>query len=134
MSNLLPLLLGITPTATLAENESANRLINSMVGRVEVMADAQGHWITPSWVSFTEEERLLGDSANNAHHSNPQNTVLDAKRLIGRKMDEADLKKDMKHWPFGVIIKAGEPQTEMEFKNEKCQFVSTPLFRRLSWN
>ncbi|KAJ6602174.1 heat shock protein 70 [Mycena sp. CBHHK59/15] len=57
-------------------------------GRVEIIANDQGHRITPSWISFTENERLVGDSAKSAFHSNPTNTVFDAKRLIGRKMDD----------------------------------------------
>jgi heat shock protein 5 len=67
-------------------------------GRVEIIANDQGHRITPSWVSFTDEERLVGDAAKNAFHTNPKNTVFDAKRLIGRKMADDDVKKDMKHW------------------------------------
>jgi heat shock protein 5 len=91
-------------------------------GRVEIIANDQGHRITPSWVSFTDDERLVGDSAKNAFHSNPANTVFDAKRLIGRKMDEADVKKDMKHWPFGVVNVGGKPSIEVGFKGEKRQF------------
>ncbi|KAJ8590119.1 heat shock protein 70 [Rhizopogon salebrosus TDB-379] len=68
-------------------------------GRVGIIANDQGHRITPSWVSFSDDERL----AKNAFHSNPKNTVFDAKRLIGRKMDDVELKRDMKHWPFHVI-------------------------------
>jgi molecular chaperone DnaK (HSP70) len=97
-------------------------------GRVEIIANDQGHRITPSWVSFTDDERLVGDSAKNAFHSNPTNTVFDAKRLIGRKMDEADLKKDMKHWPFGVVDKGGKPYISVGFKGEKREFVSCILF------
>ncbi|KAJ7468606.1 heat shock protein 70 family [Mycena latifolia] len=78
-------------------------------GRVEIIANDQGHRITPSWVSFSDEERLVGDSAKNAYHSNPQNTVFDAKRLIGRKMDDQDMKRDLKHWPFKVQEKNGKP-------------------------
>ncbi|KIM81916.1 hypothetical protein PILCRDRAFT_820786 [Piloderma croceum F 1598] len=91
-------------------------------GRVEIIANDQGHRITPSWVSFTDEERLVGDSAKNAFHSNPANTVFDAKRLIGRKMDEADLKKDMRHWPFKVIDKGGKPSISVGFKGEDREF------------
>lgn len=94
-------------------------------GRVEIIANDQGHRITPSWVSFTDDERLVGDSAKNAFHSNPTNTVFDAKRLIGRKMDEADLKKDMKHWPFDVVDKGGKPSISVGFKGEKREFVSS---------
>lgn len=67
-------------------------------GRVEIIANDQGHRITPSWVSFTDEERLVGDSAKNAFHSNPENTVFDAKRLIGRKVDDPEVKRDQVHW------------------------------------
>jgi len=100
-------------------------------GRVEIIANDQGHRITPSWVSFTDEERLVGDSAKNAFHSNPANTVFDAKRLIGRKMDEADLKKDMKHWPFKVLDKGGKPSISVGFKGEDREFVSYILI--CSW-
>jgi heat shock protein 5 len=67
-------------------------------GRVEIIANDQGHRITPSWVSFGDGERLVGDAAKHAFHTNPENTVFDAKRLIGRKLDDADVQRDMKHW------------------------------------
>ncbi|XP_006455843.1 heat shock hsp70 protein [Agaricus bisporus var. bisporus H97] len=91
-------------------------------GRVEIIANDQGHRITPSWVSFTDDERLVGDSAKNAYHSNPQNTVFDAKRLIGRKMNEPEVKRDMKHWPFKVTEKNGKPSISVEHKGEERQF------------
>ncbi|KAG2125149.1 heat shock protein 70 family [Suillus clintonianus] len=91
-------------------------------GRVEIIANDQGHRITPSWVSFTDDERLVGDSAKNAFHSNPTNTVFDAKRLIGRKMDDLELKKDMKHFPFNVVDKGGKPAISIGFKGETRQF------------
>ncbi|KAF7980395.1 hypothetical protein HWV62_38196 [Athelia sp. TMB] len=91
-------------------------------GRVEIIANDQGHRITPSWVSFTDDERLVGDSAKNAYHTNAKNTVFDAKRLIGRKMDEADIKKDMKHFPFGVVDKGGKPAISVQYKGEQREF------------
>jgi len=91
-------------------------------GRVEIIANDQGHRITPSWVGFTEDERLVGDSAKNAFHSNPENTVFDAKRLIGRKMDDNELKRDMKHWPFSVVDKAGKPAIQINYKSETREF------------
>jgi len=91
-------------------------------GRVEIIANDQGHRITPSWVSFSDDERLVGDSAKNAFHSNPQNTVFDAKRLIGRKMDDQDMKRDMKHWPFKVQEKNGKPAITVNFKGENRDF------------
>lgn len=89
---------------------------------MEIIANDQGHRITPSWVSFTDEERLVGDSAKNAFHSNPQNTVFDAKRLIGRKMDENEVKRDMKHWPFTVADKGGKPSIQVSYKGEMRDF------------
>ncbi|KAG9311038.1 heat shock protein 70 family [Chiua virens] len=91
-------------------------------GRVEIIANDQGHRITPSWVSFTEDERLVGDSAKNAFHSNPKNTVFDAKRLIGRKMGETELKRDIKHWPFNVVDKGGKPAIQISYKSEMREF------------
>ncbi|KAI0311043.1 heat shock protein 70, partial [Amylostereum chailletii] len=91
-------------------------------GRVEIIANDQGHRITPSWVSFTDDERLIGDAAKNAFHTNPQNTVFDAKRLIGRKMDEPETKRDIKHWPFKVVDKAGKPSIQVEYRGETRDF------------
>ncbi|KAJ1976862.1 ATPase with role in protein import into the ER [Dimargaris verticillata] len=91
-------------------------------GHVEIIANDQGNRITPSYVSFTESERLIGDAAKNLLSSNPENTVYDAKRLIGRKFDDAEVKSDMKHWPFKVVKKSGKPMVEVEIKGEKKQF------------
>ncbi|KAI0830132.1 heat shock protein 70 [Trametes gibbosa] len=91
-------------------------------GRVEIIANDQGHRITPSWVSFTDDERLVGDSAKNAFHSNPENTVFDAKRLIGRKFDEPDVQRDMKHWPFKLVNKSGKPVVQVQYRGEARDF------------
>ncbi|KAJ8473540.1 hypothetical protein ONZ51_g7803 [Trametes cubensis] len=91
-------------------------------GRVEIIANDQGHRITPSWVSFTDEERLVGDSAKNAFHSNPENTVFDAKRLIGRKYDDPEVQRDMKHWPFKVVNKSGKPVVQVKYRGELRDF------------
>ncbi|KAI0370882.1 heat shock protein 70 [Pilatotrama ljubarskyi] len=91
-------------------------------GRVEIIANDQGHRITPSWVSFTDEERLVGDSAKNAFHSNPENTVFDAKRLIGRKFDDPEVQRDMKHWPFKVVNKSGKPVVSVKYRGETREF------------
>jgi len=91
-------------------------------GRVEIIANDQGHRITPSWVSFTDEERLVGDSAKNAFHTNPENTVFDAKRLIGRKFEEPDVKRDMKHWPFKIVDNGGKPSISVQHKNTRRDF------------
>ncbi|KAI0656280.1 heat shock protein 70 [Cubamyces menziesii] len=96
-------------------------------GRVEIIANDQGHRITPSWVSFTDEERLVGDSAKNAFHSNPENTVFDAKRLIGRKYDDPEVQRDMKHCsefrrPFKVVNKSGKPVVQVKYRGELRDF------------
>jgi len=74
-------------------------------------------------VAFTESERLIGDAAKNQAAMNPINTVFDAKRLIGRKMDDPAIISDMKHWPFKVIAKEGnKPHIQVEFKGETKSF------------
>lgn len=117
--------------------------------RVEIIANDQGNRTTPSYVAFTSEnERLIGDgellrpgglsscsrqisavadispspAAKNQSAMNPRNTVFDAKRLIGRRFDDPDVKKDMKHWPFAVIDRDGAPVIEVEYQGERKQF------------
>jgi len=90
--------------------------------RVEIIANDQGNRTTPSYVAFTEGERLIGDAAKNQSAMNPTNTVFDAKRLIGRRFDDADVKKDMKHWPFTVIDRDGSPFIQVQYQGEEKQF------------
>ena len=75
-------------------------------GRVEIIANDQGNRITPSYVAFTGEagERLIGDAAKNQLTINPENTVFDAKRLIGRDYTDKTVQDDMKVWPFKVRV------------------------------
>ncbi|GJN84767.1 70-kilodalton heat shock protein [Purpureocillium lilacinum] len=90
--------------------------------RCDIIANDQGNRTTPSFVAFTDTERLIGDAAKNQVAMNPHNTVFDAKRLIGRKFADAEVQADMKHFPFKVIDKAGKPAIEVEFKGEQKTF------------
>ncbi|GAA6050010.1 hypothetical protein NBRC10513_001344 [Rhodotorula toruloides] len=90
--------------------------------RVEIIANDQGNRTTPSYVAFTDTERLIGDAAKNQVAMNPHNTVFDAKRLIGRKFADAEVQSDMKHWPFKVIDKSGKPIISVEYKGEQKEF------------
>jgi len=91
-------------------------------GKVEIIANDQGNRTTPSYVAFTDTERLIGDAAKNQVAMNPSNTVFDAKRLIGRKFDDSTVQADMKHWPFKVIDEGSKPKIEVEFKGEVKTF------------
>jgi L1 cell adhesion molecule like protein len=89
-----------------------------MHGKVEIIANDQGNRTTPSYVAFTDTERLIGDAAKNQVAMNPHNSVFDVKRLIGRKFDDPPVQSDMKHWPFKVISDGGKPKVQVEFKGE----------------
>lgn len=91
-------------------------------GKVEIIANDQGNRTTPSYVAFSDTERLVGDAAKNQVAMNPTNTVFDAKRLIGRKFDDLKLQDDIKHWPFKVVSDSGKPKIEAEFKGERKRF------------
>jgi chaperone protein DnaK len=88
-------------------------------GRVEILANDQGNRTTPSYVGFTDTERLIGDAAKNQVAMNPENTIFDAKRLIGRQFSDAAVQADMKHWPFTVSDVGGKPVIEVEAQGEK---------------
>ena len=87
-------------------------------GQVEIIANDQGQRTTPSYVAFTDTERLVGDAAKNQAAMNPENTVFDAKRLIGRRFTDASVQSDMKHWPFKVVNEDGKPKVQVEYKGE----------------
>jgi len=91
-------------------------------GKVEVIANDQGNRTTPSYVAFTDTERLIGDGAKNQVAMNPSNTVFDAKRLIGRRFDDEKTQADIKHWPFKVVNDCGKPKIQVEFKGERKVF------------
>ncbi|KAG8835587.1 Heat shock protein sks2 [Serendipita sp. 411] len=90
--------------------------------RVEIIANDQGNRTTPSYVAFSTEERLIGDAAKNQAAMNPTNTVFDAKRLIGRRFDDPEVKKDMIHWPFTVVDKEGSPFIQVQYLGEEKTF------------
>ena len=87
-------------------------------GKVEIIANDQGNRTTPSYVAFTDNERLIGDAAKNQVAMNPANTVFDAKRLIGRKYDDATVQQDKKHWSFNVVNEDSKPRIQVEHKCE----------------
>lgn len=90
--------------------------------RVEIIANDQGNRTTPSYVAFNDSERLIGDAAKNQAAMNPRGTVFDAKRLIGRRFADPEVKADMKHWPFTVIDKDGSPVIEVQYQGEAKQY------------
>ena len=77
-------------------------------GQVEIIANDQGNRTTPSYVAFSDNERLVGEAAKNQAARNPENTIFDAKRLIGRRYNESVVQNDMKTWPFNVVAKDGD--------------------------
>ena len=91
-------------------------------GKVEIIANDQGNRTTPSYVAFTDTERLIGDAAKNQVAMNPNNTIFDAKRLIGRKFDDSSVQQDKKHWPFTVINENTKPKIQVEYKYEQKTF------------
>ena len=91
-------------------------------GKVETIANDQGNRTTPSYVAFTDSERLVGDAAKNQVAMNPKNTVFDAKRLIGRKFSDPAIQEDLKTFPFAVKPAAGgKPVVEVQHKAETTQ-------------
>merc|ERR1711939_687719 len=89
---------------------------------VEIIANEQGSFTTPSFVSFTDKERLIGESAKNQAAMNPRNTIFDIKRLIGRRFDDPTVKKDIESWPFKVVDQDGSPMVEVEYLGENKIF------------
>jgi len=96
--------------------------------KVEIIANDQGINTTPSYVAFTEEERLIGDAAKAQVARNPENTVFDAKRLIGRKFSDREVTSDMKLWPFKVLSgKDEKPEIQVNHKGETKTFMAEQI-------
>eukprot|EP00457_Paulinella_chromatophora_P002504 gb/GEZN01002509.1/.p1 GENE.gb/GEZN01002509.1/~~gb/GEZN01002509.1/.p1 ORF type:complete len:710 (+),score=149.07 gb/GEZN01002509.1/:95-2131(+) len=94
-------------------------------GKVEIIANDQGNRTTPSYVAFTDTERIVGDGAKSQAPQNPARTIFDAKRLIGRQFKDTVVQADMELWPFKVVEAndgSGRPKIEVEWKGQKLQF------------
>jgi L1 cell adhesion molecule like protein len=89
---------------------------------VEIIANDQGNRTTPSYVSFTSEERLIGEASKSSIASNPKNTVFDAKRLIGQKFNSETTQSDMKHFTYDVIDRDNKPFIQVDFRGENKVF------------
>ena len=89
--------------------------------KCEIIANDQGNRTTPSWVAFTDTERLIGEAAKNQAAMNTSNTIYDAKRLLGREFNSPEVQEEIKHLPFNVINKNNKPFIQVDFLNEqKC--------------
>jgi len=100
-------------------------------GRVEIIANDQGNRITPSYVSFADGERLVGDAAKNQATVNPEQTIYDAKRLIGRKFEDATVQKDIKLFPFKIINKEGKPVMSVNGKLYQAEEISAMILVKM---
>ncbi|KAH8513207.1 hypothetical protein H0E87_006483 [Populus deltoides] len=93
-------------------------------GHVEIIANDQGNRITPSWVAFTDSERLIGEAAKNLAAVNPERTIFDVKRLIGRKFEDKEVQKDMKLVPYKIVNKDGKPYIQVKIKDGETKVFS----------
>merc|ERR1712157_553537 len=90
-------------------------------GRVEIIPNDQGNRITPSYVAFTEDDRLIGEAAKNQATVNPSQALFDVKRLIGRRFKDSTVQKDIKLLPYKIVDKSGKPIIEVKIKGENKQ-------------
>lgn len=92
-------------------------------GAVEIIANDQGNRTMPSYVAFTDTERLIGEGAKNQSGQNPQNTVFDAKRLIGRKFSENVIQENLKHFPYKITSGVSDkPTINVNYLGEEKKF------------
>ncbi|GKF67318.1 heat shock cognate 70 kDa protein-like protein, partial [Tanacetum coccineum] len=91
--------------------------------RIEIVPNDQGNRTTPSCVAFTRADRLIGDAAKNQQSMNSRNTIIDAKRLIGRNYSDSKVQEDMKLWPFKVIQGPSDsPKVVVTYKGQEQEF------------
>ena len=108
-------------------------------GRVEIISNEQGNPSTPSYVAFTDSEVLVGDLAKSQITRNPENTLFDMKRLIGRKFNNREIQVDIRHhWPFRVINNDSKPMIQVQFKGENKVYspeeISSMILSKLKQN
>ena len=98
-------------------------------GKVDIIPNDMGERTTPSYVAFTDTERLVGDAAKNQITRNPTNTVFDAKRLIGRKYEDREVQEDIKLWPFKVVKdpKSDRPQIVITYQKQEKKFFAEEI-------
>ena len=98
-------------------------------GKVDIIPNDMGERTTPSYVAFTDTERLVGDAAKNQITRNPTNTVFDAKRLIGRKFEDREVQEDMKLWPFKVVKdpQSDRPQVQITYQKQQKKFFAEEI-------
>jgi len=96
--------------------------------KVEIISSESGNRTVPSYVSFTNEERIVGEAAKSMSATNPKNTVFDAKRLIGRTFDDTEVQKMMNNWPFKVVNDGNNrPQIIVDFKGETKKYYAEEI-------
>ncbi|KAL0233347.1 hypothetical protein GEMRC1_012092 [Eukaryota sp. GEM-RC1] len=93
--------------------------VKTKAGSVEVIANDLGNRITPTYVSFTDDERLVGEAAKYAGAANAERTVYDIKRIIGRRFDEQVVQDEKKRFPFEIVNKDNRPYVGFELAGEK---------------
>ncbi|CAN6287081.1 unnamed protein product [Urochloa humidicola] len=97
-------------------------------GHVDIIANEQGNRITPSWVAFTDDERLVGEAAKNQAALNPERTIFDIKRLIGRRFDDDEVQRDIRYLPYKVVNRGGKPYVEVPMKKGHAHAIERKAF------
>ncbi|KAG2546489.1 heat shock 70 kDa protein BIP2 [Panicum virgatum] len=93
-------------------------------GHVDIIANDQGNRITPSWVAFTDDERLVGEAAKNQAPLNPRRTIFGIKRLIGRRFDDEEVQRDLRYLPYKVVDRGGKPYVEVPLSGGEAKAFS----------